>query len=511
MEHEESASRTLPGQRTSLWLHTTPATRFPPLKEDLRVDAAIIGGGLAGINTAMFLQEAGLTVAIIESDRVGASVTGHTTAKITSLHGTIYDYLITSFGREQATLYAEANQAAMAKYADLIEKKRIACDFLKMPALTYTCSDDDLDEIQEEVEAAQNLGLPASFVDTSTLPFPIRGAIRLEDQAIFHPRKYLLAVVDELTAGGCRIFEETRAVAIETGNIAAIVTTGGRIEAKYVILACHFPFYDPGFFFARMFPKRSYVLGVHVDNALPDGMFYSTETPFHSLRPHPMEDGGFLLVGGEAHKTGHHGSAVDRYRSLEAFARLTFRVKSVAYRWSTQDNVTTDRIPFIGPITPRAENIFVATGFGGWGMTHSMVAAMILSDEILSRDNEWKSLYTPNRVHLRGMSTFLRENLSSAKNMVRDRLTSHEKVDPAKLARGEGGLFSNTKGRRTAMARGDEGDLQALSPECTHMGCLVHWNDGEESWDCPCHGSRFDIEGKVLHGPAIKDLKKSSV
>lgn len=502
----KAADRVLAGKHESIWIDTTPESQYPQLVKNLAVDVVILGGGLVGINAAALLQERGLSVAVIDAHRIVTGVTGHTTAKITSLHGLIYKHLIDSFGRDGALAYGEANQAAIEMYERLIRERGIECDFMRTSAYTYTTDESSLKQVEEEVRAAEMVGLPVQYVESTPLPFPIKGAVCFSNQAHFHPRKYLLALAEQLGNKGIYFFEETRAVDLKQGDLIEVVTDRGSIRGKYVIIATHFPFHDPAFFFARMYPKRSYVLGVRLNGKAPEGLFYSTSEPYHSIRSHPAGFRDMVLVGGQNHKTGHGGDTVARYKEVEKFARENFDVKAIEYHWSTQDYVSWDRVPFIGKL-PTWDRVYVATAFAGWGMTHSMVAAVIIKDAILERSNPWESLYNPSRVKLTGASKFITENVDAVKHLVVGRIFApdHFRVDD--LEKGEGGVIDSKVGK-AAVARDGEGTVHSVSPACTHMGCIVSWNNAEESWDCPCHGSRFSAEGKVIHGPALSDLEK---
>lgn len=502
-------SRDLPGKHMPLWIDTTPETSFPKLHGDIQVDTVIVGGGLCGINTACFLQEAGLSVALLDAHRIVTGVTGHTTAKITSLHGLIYSYLIKSFGEEGARAYGDANQSAIEKYLDIINRRSISCDFHRTSAYTYTTSDKDLKEIEKEVQATERLGLPAAYMESTPLPYPVKGAVLFSSQAHFHPRKYLLDLVTQLTNSGVQVYEKTRALELRQGDTHEIVTDSGSVRAKHVVICTHFPFYDPALFMARMYPKRSYVLAVRLNSQSLEGMFYSTTDPYHSVRSHPAGFEDMVLIGGQNHKTGHGGSTINRYREVEKFARDNFDVKSIEYRWSTQDYVTSDRVPYIGKL-PGSERVYAATGFGGWGMTHSMVAAIIISDGILDRPNPWASLYDPSRKKMAGTMEFITENVDVAKRFVMDRVFAPKSFNVDQLGKGESGVVDR-EGGKISVAKDSEGDIHTVSAVCTHMGCIVSWNDGEESWDCPCHGSRFSADGEVVHGPALKDLERKSL
>lgn len=498
-----NAYHSLPGKPTSLWLDTTAQTAFPILHHSLTVDVAVVGAGIAGLTAATLLKEAGKTVAVLEANRIVQGVTAYTTAKVTSLHALIYDYLIRHFGEDKARAYAEANQAAIEQIARLIAQQKIECDFMRAQAYTYTESADEVDQIKAEADAALKLGLPAVFTDQTPLPFPVEAAVRFDHQAKFHPRQYLLALAQSIPGEGSHIFEGTRTLDVAEGEPCQVTTDRGILMTRDCIIASHFPVYDKAFYFARMAPHRSYVLAIRLEGSVPPGMFISTE-PFHSLRSHPVAGGELLFVGGEGHKAGQGGDTVARYQHLEQWARDRFAVKSVEYRWSTQDNRPFDRMPYIGRATPAAKHLFVATGFGGWGMTNGTVAGMLLRDLVLGRENSWAAAYDPNRFKLAAVPRFIKENVNVAIHFVGDRLT---RAEPDSLAPGEGAVVRTEQGK-VAMYKEEDGTLHTRSPVCTHMGCIVNWNPAEKSWDCPCHGSRFAADGEVIHGPALKALKK---
>jgi glycine/D-amino acid oxidase-like deaminating enzyme/nitrite reductase/ring-hydroxylating ferredoxin subunit len=498
-----STYASLPGKANSLWLDTTANTDFPILQSGETVDVAIIGGGIVGLTAATLLKAEGKTVAVIDANRIVHGVTGHTTAKITSLHTLIYDYLITHFGIEKAQAYADANQAAIEQIATLVNDKQIECDFIRTEAYTYTESDKETEQIKAEVKSATSLGLPATFLTQTPLPFSVKAAVRFDNQAQFHPRKYLLALAQEIPGDGSFLFENSRAVDITGNGLCVITTEHGDISARDVIIASHFPFNDKALYASRLNSHRSYVLAVRTADAVAPGMFISPE-PTHSLRRYPTPNDNMLLVGGEGHITGQGGDTIARYKNLEQWAREHFDVKSVEYRWSTQDNRTSDRVPYIGLASPSAKHVYVATGFGGWGMTNGTAAGMLLRDLILETDNPWSEVYDPNRLNLIAIPDVVKHTADIAKHFVGDRLQND---GPNDLSPGEGKIVDTANGN-AAMYKDDNGVITALSPVCTHMGCFVQWNAAEKSWDCPCHGSRFSTSGTVIHGPAIKCLEK---
>jgi glycine/D-amino acid oxidase-like deaminating enzyme/nitrite reductase/ring-hydroxylating ferredoxin subunit len=473
----------------------------------VNVDVAILGAGITGITAATLLKEAGKTVAVLESKEVLRGVTGYTTAKLTSGHTLAYSAISSIFSPAEAKLYAEANEAAIALVRRVADERGIDCDLETAVNYVYTESRDEVDKIRAEVEAAKAAGLDVSFVDETPLPFPVAGALRQENQAQFHARKYLLPLVESVPGEGSHVFQETRALSVEDGEPCSVETDRGEVRARDVIVATHLSILDRGLFFAKTSPKRSYVLGIPTDSAsVPDGMFISTETPVHSMRSTPLDGRRLLLVGGEGHKAGQEEDTRRRYAALEAWASR-LGAGEVEYRWSTHDNYSVDHMPFVGKLTRRADHVYVATGFSGWGMTNGTVAALILSDAILDRSNPWAELYDSTRLpRVRGLGRLAKENANVGTRWISDRLPGRRgTIDD--IPAGEGRIV-DLNGERAAVYKDEQGALTALSPTCTHLGCIVSWNTAERTWDCPCHGSRFDTTGRVIQGPAVKDLER---
>jgi glycine/D-amino acid oxidase-like deaminating enzyme/nitrite reductase/ring-hydroxylating ferredoxin subunit len=499
----------LPGRPQSLWMGTTPRTDYPALDGDARVDVAILGGGIAGITAAVLLKEAGLTVAVLEARRIVEGVTGHTTAKVTSLHTLLYRDLLHQHGEDTARAYGEANQAAVERVARFVEERRIDCDFARADAFTYAEAQEDVARVEEEAALTARLGLPADLTTDVGLPFPVRAAVRFRDQARFHPRKYLLALASSIPGGGSDVFEQTTATDVQDGDPSTVTTDKGVVRASHVIVATHQPFLLRGFYFARMTLKRSHVLALRLDGPVPRGLYISAEASgnFRSMRPHVGDDGELLILGGEPHKPGQEDDTAERVRRLEAWARERFPVRSVEYRWATQDNVTPDRIPYVGRLVPGARRLWVATGFGGWGMTNATVAGMLLSDLVRERENPWAKFYDPGRGFFTStVSGLAKDAVVGVKDLLGGFGGETAKTIDG-LAPGEGRIVEHF-GEKVAASRDHAGAVHAVSAVCTHLQCLVRWNSAEESWDCPCHGSRFDPRGRVLQGPAISDLPR---
>jgi glycine/D-amino acid oxidase-like deaminating enzyme/nitrite reductase/ring-hydroxylating ferredoxin subunit len=496
-------------RHSSFWIDSgPPQPDFPELDKDVRTDIAVIGGGIVGITTALLLVEAGVRVVLLDANRVARGVSGHTTAKVSSQHGLIYAQLNAKFGSDAARTYGAANESALRWISDRVERDGIECDFRRQSSYAYVTSSSKRSELEEEVSAACAAGLPASLVEETPLPYRVEGAVRFDNQAEFHVRKYLLALTDQLAAGDCEIYENSRAVEVDEDETCVVKTPGGRVIADRVVVATHYPFLDRSLAFARVQPQRSYALLCRLDGEPPAGMHISVDSPSRSVRAVPLDGEELLLVGGEGHKPGTGGDSEQRYRRLEDFAREHWNVVSVDHRWSSQDNMTVDGLPYVGSLTPRTHRVQMATGLAKWGMTNGTAAALILADALQGRENSWAELFNPYRLTPRASARkFLTENAQVGLHFLGDRLKHRGSRSPADLAPGEGDIVRHD-GEKVAAYRDERGELVAVSAICTHLGCQVNWNTAEKSWDCPCHGSRFSPSGEVLHGPAVHRLER---
>lgn len=496
----------------SIWMGTTPSSHYPSLQHDIETDVVIVGGGIAGLNAAYLLTQAGKKVVVLEASGIATGTSGFTTAKVTSLHGEKYDHLQSQFGKEAAKLYAQANQWAISYYQEIIDREHIACDWYSADAYTYTISTDEnaVETIKKEVEAAQSAGLPASFIQKSTeIPIPLQAAIRVENQARFHPRKYLLSLAEKIQQQGGVIYELSPVHTITEDDPCRVETDSAAVTAKDVIIATNYPIYDKNGFFARLSQMRSYALALHVTETLPRGMYVGQEENEYSVRTHTEHNKSWIIFGGGEHLTGQKEDTQKIYAQLEEQARTYYTVVSVDYRWSAQDSTSVDYLAFIGKQGQSSDHIFVTTGYDEWGMTTSMVSAKILTDLIFKKDNPWVELFNPSRIKPVASAKRLGEfGMTAVKNLSRNIPIGDS--DTADLTTGQAKIITKN-GEKIAVYKDLSGTIHAVSAKCTHMGCIVKWNNAETSWDCPCHGSRFDTEGNVLTAPAIQNLEKKKI
>lgn len=445
----------------SIWETETGIRKRGPLPGDLETEAVVIGAGMAGILTAYHLQQAGLRTVVLEADRIGSGQTKNTTAKITFQHNLIYNRLIQTLGSRAAFAYAFANENAIDAYEKLIREKEIDCDFVRCSSYLY--SRKDAAPLRREVDAVMGIGVEAVFDTDSELPFPVAGVARFDRQARFNPLKFLAAISEEVT-----VYEQTEVLKVESDRVQ---TNKGCVSARHIIFACHYPFINmPGYYFARMHQERSYVVALEGAGRI-EGMYLGIDKDGLSFR----QQGDMLLLGGGSHRTGRNRKG-GQYAWLQDRARELYPKSRVIRQWSAQDCMTLDGIPYIGRFSVRRPNWYVATGFGKWGMSSSMAAAHILTALITEQRSAQAGVFSPQRsLTGRAVKELGIHSLYTMKGLVKHLL-------PA----GQGRIV----------------------PNCPHMGCRLEWNPEEGTYDCPCHGSRFDESGKLIDGPAQNNCRR---
>ena len=429
----------------SIWTHTERNISFPPLNENKKTDVLIIGGGMAGILCAFMLKNCGVDCLLVEAGSIGSKITKDTTAKITLTHGLLYDKLIRRFGENYAGIYLKAQLRACEKYYNLCQK--ISCDYKEKDSYVYSVN--DLKKIEREVDALNRLGVKAEFFDKLPLPIGVAGAVRVKKQGEFHPLKFLYGISKDLP-----IYESTKVLKLKPDRV---ITQYGEIRCKKIIVATHFPILNKhGSYFLKMYQHRSYVLAIE---GAPNihGMYVDESDTGLSFRNYE----NLLLLGGGGHRTGKSGG---NWRELELFAKKYYKNAKIVAKWATQDCITLDRVPYIGQYSKNTPNLYVATGFNKWGMTSSMVAAIILSDLVCDKQNEYAHVFSPSR-------SILRPQLA---------INAFESIT---------------------------GLLKPVAPRCSHLGCALKYNVAEHSWDCSCHGSRFSNDGNLIDNPANTDKK----
>jgi glycine/D-amino acid oxidase-like deaminating enzyme/nitrite reductase/ring-hydroxylating ferredoxin subunit len=492
--------------RRSYWVQSSPGTDFPQLQSDIRVDVAVIGGGIVGITAARLLKDQGVSVAVIEARRVGEQATGKSTAKITSQHSIIYQTLENKFGSDRAALYAEANEAAIRHIEGLAAEYGIQCDLEAKAAYAYTRDAHSVPKLEKEVEVAQRLGLPASLIREIDLPFAIEAAVKFDHQAQFHPVKYLTGLARTIPGESSHVFERSRAIDWEPGRV---VTSQGTVTARHVIMATHLPLGQVGGFYAEAYPHAQPVIAAKIGR-VPDGMYIETERPSHSIRTHRNNGEVYGIVTGPSFKPGHVDEERKQFEEIEGWLKQNFEPGPIEYRWVNEDYTPMDSAPFVGWSSAIKDGYLVATGFDAWGISNGTAAAMMLVDLATGKENRWLALFDASRIApVAGARRFFKENADVAQHLVTGYL-SHRSHSPSEIAPGEAAVLK-IDGEYVGAFRDEDGQLHSVSAVCTHMGCMLGWNENDRTWDCHCHGSRFEFGGEVIHGPATKPLERKIV
>lgn len=472
----------------SIWTKTCSISKREQLQKDRKTEVAVIGAGMAGLLIAYQLQKAGKEVIVLEANRIACGQTKNTTAKITSQHDLKYAALISSQGEDKARQYAMANEAAIEEYRRIITEEKIPCDFQETAAFVYG---QDKPKLIAEAEAAASLGISASFQSHAKAPFGISPALRFDRQAQFHPLKFIKHLAEQL-----EIYEKTP---VQTVDAHTLHTPKAKVTAEHIVFATHYPFVNfPGLYFARMHQERSYVLALE-DAPLADGMFIGDEQNNYSFRIYDK----YLLFGGEGHRTGENREG-GRYDALRQKAKELFPKAKEAAHWSAQDCMPADGIPYIGQYASGKPYWYVATGFQKWGMTTSMVSALLIRDMICGKENPYAAVFDPQRFSMEAAEGIACEMKEATKTFAK-RFFNLPETTEKELPAGHGGVVE-VDGEKIGVYKEEDGTIHMVNIRCPHLGCQLEWNPDEKSWDCPCHGSRFDFRGHIINNPAQEDI-----
>lgn len=529
--------------------------KFGTLEENIKTDICIIGGGLTGLSTAYNLSKYKIRTVLIEKDEIYKQTSGNSTAKITSQHGLIYKYLIDSKGREFAKKYYEANESAISNIKNIIDKEKIDCEFEYQPSYVFTQSIQEVEKIKAEVEAVKSFNGKAKLIEAKDiqinklkceelveksneklkinvnniekenlnlerdlvkermkqiLPIKAIAGIEFENQAQFNPYKYALGLAKVCIDSGVKIYEHTKAIDVDTEDedeyYVITLENGYKIKTKYLVIATKYPIVNiPGFYFMKMYQSTSYAIAMQTKQRLFEGMYINSEEPTISLRTAKYGDEYLLIVVGFDHKTGAEIDLSNSYNYLEEIARNLCPDGKIKYYWNTEDCITLDKIPYIGKFSNMWDNAYVATGFNKWGITTSNIAAEIITDEILGEKNEYGEIFKATRMEPI-------KNIKEVTNMVKESIDSlvikklEVPIEEANQIQNDEGKIIKVNGQKIGIYKDKEGVIYKVNPVCKHLGCELSWNNLEKTWDCPCHGSRYDYKGNLIYGPSVKGL-----
>jgi glycine/D-amino acid oxidase-like deaminating enzyme/nitrite reductase/ring-hydroxylating ferredoxin subunit len=495
-----------------LWQATSDIPQFPKLTRAGSFDVVVIGGGITGLTAAYLLKRAGKKVCLVERYRLGFVDTGLTTAHVTYVTDERLPRLVKDFGEEAAARVSQAGAHAIDTIEAITKVLDIDCEFRRVPGFLHEAigaKKDESADFKKEADLADKLGFPGKFVEH--VPYFNRPGIRFPDQAKFHPLKYLAGLARAVDGQGSKIYEQSEVAEVKEKPLRVVIGKH-ELETEYVVIATHVPLMgktgtvNAALFQTKLYPYSSYVIGAKIPRGvIPDASFWDTNDPYYYLRVEPGKKFDYAIFGGKDHKTGQEQDTQQRFDELRETLLSIIPKAKPDRQWSGQVIETNDGLPYIGET---AEKQFAATGYAGNGITFGTIAGVMARDAALGKENPWQQLFSPNRKKIRGGTwDYVKENLDYPYYYVKDRLTRGEQEEPSSLKPGEGKVLI-LDGERVACCRDEEGKLNTVSAVCTHMGCLVRWNGAEQTWDCPCHGSRFKPDGKVLAGPAESNLEE---
>jgi glycine/D-amino acid oxidase-like deaminating enzyme/nitrite reductase/ring-hydroxylating ferredoxin subunit len=496
------------GASISLWQDGEPDYKTEIISlTNKTFDVLIVGGGITGITAGLLLQRAGKSVMIAEAHNIGFGTTGGTTAHINNFFDSPYDQVIKNFGEDKGKLLAKAAHQALSLIKKHVEEFEIACGYKELSGYVYSQDKKQSKELEDIFDASKKAGIDVNYSKNIPVTIPFEKAIEFKQQAQFHPTQYIYALAKEFEKSGGVLIENCRITGVEENEILDISSNNGSFKAKNLIYATHIP---PGvnLLHFRCAPYRSYAMAIKLKNKnnYPGGLAYDMYDPYHYFRTQEVDGEKYFIAGGEDHKTAHEENTEACFTRLEGYVRKFYDVDSIAFRWSSQYFEPVDGLPYIGHLPGHPQNMYVATGYGGNGMTYSAIAALTLTEMIVNNKSEYEKLFDPNRIKpVAGFSNFVKEAADVTGNLIGGIFPKEKLEELADLAPGEARVIKY-EGHSVALYKDEEGNLHAVNPACSHIKCTVGWNAVEKSWDCPCHGSRFSYNGEVLTAPARKDL-----
>ncbi|ARS35099.1 FAD-dependent oxidoreductase [Pontibacter actiniarum] len=505
------------GATLSVWMNHLKLPNTQHLRENLTCDVCVVGAGIAGLTTAYLLSKEGKRVVVLDSKEIGGGETSRTTAHLSNALDDMYYRLIKLFGTNGARLACQSHAAAIDKIEQIATDENIDCDFARVDGYQFANNRSQEEELLKELEALQQIGWD-DVVLRKESPLDMLSALpclHYPNQGRMHAMKYLAGLAKAVLDNGGQIYTHSHVSDFQLGTLATAVTTEGyAVTANHLVVATNTPVNDRFAIHTKQAPYRTYAIGVQIPkDSVPDALYWDLDDPYHYVRLQKNttaeEEFDLLIVGGEDHKTGQHGHPIECFQNLERWTRLKFPMaQGLLYNWSGQVFEPTDSLAYIGRNPGDNDNVYIATGDSGHGMTHGTIAGMLLTDLIMERPNPWAKLYDPNRVNLKSAGTYIKENLNVAAQM-KDHVTPGEVEDPMQVMPGTGRIMRKGNSK-VAVYCDQDGVRYQCSAVCPHMGCVVSWNSVESSWDCPCHGSRFDPFGKVITGPTKHDLGPAS-
>lgn len=491
----------------SYWISSSKGDNFNKLEHDIETEVVIVGGGITGVTSAYLLAKEGIDVVLVDADKIAMGSSGRNTGKVTVQHDDFYWQIEKKYGLEAAKLYYDANNEGLNFIESSIKENNINCNFERLPSYIFTEKDSFVDDIKKEYDVCKKIGIDCYYHSNLDLPLDIKAAISFNNQAQFNPKQYIDGLAKAAGKLGTKIYENTTIVDLMLNKgFECKCRDGHIIKSKKVIIASHAPWYDGlNLFFAKEVSERSYLLAGDLNIDLPKGMFINLEQPSRTFRCYEGEGKRLLIIGGGDHKVGQGGKESEIYNTLKNYANKVFEVDNFRYQWSAQDCMSFDNLPFIGRISSEEDDIYVATGYSKWGITNGVSAAIIIKDLITKGSSRYEEVFNPSRKGGFFTKDFIKENVNVAINMVSGKLKLGSDNMPKE--KGEGKIV-NIEGKRYGAYRNFDNELYIVDITCTHLGCELTFNGAEKTWDCPCHGSRFDYEGNVVEGPALKPLKR---